>query len=180
VNPRELEEYKALRATIRERGTARVWIFAAGVAIWGAMVLAVASLAALPVATLLPLVLLAACFEAIFALHTGVERIGRYLQVFYEDETSSGDVVRNWEHAAMRFGQAVPGRGADPLFSGLFLIAAVVNFFPAALAVLLPSEYIVIGSAHLAFIVRVLLGRRHAKQQRATDLAAFEKLSRGQ
>ena len=44
---------------------------------------AVASLAAIPVATLLPLVLLAACFEAIFALHTGVERIGRYLQVFY-------------------------------------------------------------------------------------------------
>ena len=178
MNPRELEEYKALRTTIRDRGTARVWIFVTGVAIWGAMVLAVASLASLPVATLLPLVLLAACFEAIFALHTGVERIGRYLQVFYEDETHSGSVVRNWEHAAMRFGQAVPGRGADPLFSGLFLIAAVVNFFPAVLAVAQPIEYMVIGPAHLIFIGRVLIGRRHAGQQRATDLAAFEKLAK--
>jgi hypothetical protein len=177
VNPRELEEYKALRATIRERGTARVWIFVAGIAIWGAMVLAVASLASLPVATLLPLVLLAACFEAIFALHTGVERIGRYLQVFFEDESSNGGVVRNWEHAAMRFGQAVPGRGADPLFSALFLMAAVVNFFPAVLALAQPIEYMVIGPAHLAFIARVFLGRRHAAQQRATDLAAFEKLA---
>lgn len=178
MNPRELEEYKALRTTIRDRGTARVWIFVAGIAIWGAMVLAVASLASLPVATLLPLVLLAACFEAIFALHTGVERIGRYLQVFYEDESTNGGVHRNWEHVAMRFGQAVPGRGADPLFSALFLIAAVVNFFPAVLALAQSVEYMVIAPAHLAFIARVLLGRRHAAQQRATDLAAFEKLAK--
>jgi len=27
MTPRELEEYRALRHTIRERGTARVWIF---------------------------------------------------------------------------------------------------------------------------------------------------------
>ena len=30
MTARELEEYRALRATIRERGTARVWIFVVG------------------------------------------------------------------------------------------------------------------------------------------------------
>ena len=30
MTPRELEEYRALRETIRERGTARVWIFVVG------------------------------------------------------------------------------------------------------------------------------------------------------
>src|SRR5262245_62163626 len=53
-------EYKALRATIRERGTARVYVFAGGFAIWSALVVATAALAFPPVATLLPLLVLAA------------------------------------------------------------------------------------------------------------------------
>lgn len=86
MTPREIEEYSALRATIRERGTARVWIFVAGLAAWAAAVIATASLASLPIATLLPLLLLAGVFEAVYALHTGVERVGRYIQVFYEGD----------------------------------------------------------------------------------------------
>src|SRR4051812_48252260 len=81
---REQQEYSALRATIRERGTARICLLAAGMAAWGAIAVATAAVASSPVATLLPLVVLAAVFEAIFALHIGVERIGRYLQVFHE------------------------------------------------------------------------------------------------
>ena len=38
-----------------------------------------------PLATLVPLLVLAAAFECVFALHVGIERVGRYLQVFYED-----------------------------------------------------------------------------------------------
>src|SRR5439155_3058751 len=72
---RDAEEYRALRATIRERGTTRVWLFVVGLAVWAALVVATAALAALPIATLLPLLLLAAVFEAVFALHVGVERI---------------------------------------------------------------------------------------------------------
>jgi hypothetical protein len=74
MTPRELEEYRALRATIRERGATRIWIFLAGLAAWSALVVATAALAALPVATLLPLLILAGTFEAVFSLHTGVER----------------------------------------------------------------------------------------------------------
>jgi len=77
------EEYRALRATIRERGTARVCLFAGGFAAWGALTLAAATMASTPLATLLPLLVLAALFEAIYAptsgrahrpLHSGLPR----------------------------------------------------------------------------------------------------------
>src|SRR4051812_50220463 len=80
------DEYTALRATIRERGTARVCLFVGGIAAWTGAAVATAALASTPVATLLPLLLLASVFEAVFALHVGVERIGRYLQLFYETD----------------------------------------------------------------------------------------------
>src|SRR5262245_27356303 len=83
VTERELEEYRALRATIRERGSQRLWLIWLGVAVWGALVTASMSLALWPIATLLPLIVLAVTFETVFAIHTAVERVGRYLQVFY-------------------------------------------------------------------------------------------------
>jgi hypothetical protein len=175
VNPRELEEYRALRATILARGTARVWVFVAGMVSWSALVIAVASLASLPVATLLPLLALAAVFEAVFALHTGIERVGRYIQVFYEAE-ADGSPSRKWEQTAMAFGRIAAPSGSDPLFSGFFLVATIFNFVPAILAGALPVEWLVIGLAHVFFLVRVAIARRHAAHQRTTDLAHFEKL----
>src|SRR5438094_982966 len=87
---------------------------------WGALTMATAALAQLPVATFLPLLVLAVTFEAIFSLHVGVERIGRYLQVFHEEPTG-------WEHTAMAFGRPLKGTGTDPLFVAHFLIAAILN-----------------------------------------------------
>src|SRR5678815_4594103 len=55
---RELEEYRALRDTIRERGTARHWIVVVGFGLWAALTLAIVAFATLPVATLLPLLVL--------------------------------------------------------------------------------------------------------------------------
>src|SRR5580765_7985942 len=92
------EEYTALRATIRERGTARVCLFTAGIVAWAALTVATAALASTPVATLLPLLVLASVFEAVFALHVGVERVGRYLQVFHEIDDAA-----SWEQTAMAF-----------------------------------------------------------------------------
>src|SRR5215475_11445055 len=99
----EQEEYRSLRATIRERGTARIWVFLVGIIAWAALITATAALAALPVATLLPLLVLVSVFEAVFSLHVGVERIGRYIQVFLEHEGGG------WEHTAMAFGQPLRG-----------------------------------------------------------------------
>jgi hypothetical protein len=177
VNARELEEYRALRDTIRERGTARVWIFVIGFGIWGGLVMATVSIAALPEATLLPLLALAAVFEAVFALHTGVERVGRYIQVFYEADTSDS---LNWEHTAMAFGRAFPGATVDPLFARFFWIATIFNFIPAVLAGAVLYEWLGIGLAHVLFIVRVVIAERHAAHQRATDLDHFLKLKSDQ
>jgi fatty acid desaturase len=62
VTPREIEEFRALRATIRERGSQRIYLFLWTLVAWAASTIATAALAALPVATLLPLLLLAAGF----------------------------------------------------------------------------------------------------------------------
>src|SRR5262245_14681208 len=103
MTPREVEEYRALRDTIRERGSLRVILFVVTMIAWAAATIATAALAALPVATLLPLLLLAAGFDAIFAIYTGVERVGRYLQVFYDN-----DGAREWERTAMMYGRSFP------------------------------------------------------------------------
>jgi hypothetical protein len=173
MTPRELEEYRALRATIRERGTARVWIFVVGLGLWSALVIGTAALASVPEATLLPLLTLAGVFEAVFALHTGVERVGRYIQVFYEAESPDQS---NWEYTAMAFGRAFSGSASDPLFGRFFWIATVLNFIPAILAGAVPLEWTVIGLAHLIFIARVAAAERHASRQRSVDLEHFQKL----
>src|SRR6266852_6767987 len=112
MTPRDLEEYTALRETIRERGTTRVWMVLAGLTAWAGLTIATAALATLPVATLLPLLILATAFEVVLSLHTGVERIGRYIQVFFEEEEEDS---RGWEHVAMAYGGAFGG-GGDPMF----------------------------------------------------------------
>jgi hypothetical protein len=172
MTSREIEEYRALRATIRERGTARVWIFVAGFATWAALTIATVALVPYPIATLLPLLLLAGVFEAVFALHTGVERIGRYLQVFYEDNVGE----RNWEQTVMAFGRKFPGGGSDPLFSLYFVSAIAANLLPAILVSPQPIEWLPVGAAHILLVARIGAARRQSARQRAVDLERFGSL----
>ncbi len=171
MTDREIAEYKALRTTIRERGTTRVWIFAVGLTAWAGLVVLASALDIIPVATFVPLLLLAGLFEVVLALHTGVERVGRYIQVFYEP---AGD--RGWEHRIMQFGLRFPGRGSDPLFCAYFWSATILNLLPAAFAGAILVEWVVVGLFHAAFIVRVVAARRQAARQRAEDLDRFEQL----
>jgi len=171
VTERDQLEYTALRATIRERGTARFYVFAGGFAAWGAVATATAALAFSPLATLLPLLVLAAIFETVFALHIGVERIGRYLHVFHE-ETG----VTKWEHAAVAFGRPKGAATADPLFSVPFFLAAVFNVAPALIVAPTTPELIFIGGAHALFVLRLLVARETARRQRAIDQARFADL----
>lgn len=170
MTPREVEEYSALRATIRERGSLRLVLFLVTIIAWAAATIATAALAALPVATLLPLFVLAAGFEALFALHTGVERVGRYLQVFYDEEPR-----REWERTAMAYGRAYPG-GPDALFSIYFYLASLLNFVPVLLADPVRLEVAVVGTIHLCFLARVFAAHRGAGRQRALDLERFTRL----
>jgi hypothetical protein len=177
LTSRELDEYRALRETIRQRGSLRVTLFLVALLGWAAATIATAALAALPVATLLPLLLLTAGFEVVFALHTAVERIGRYLQVFYEDdEALRGE--RSWERTAMAYGRAHPG-GSDPLFVVYFIIATVLNFVPVILAEPVQIEVTVVGAAHVLVVARILFARHAASGQRVKDLERFQRLKQG-
>lgn len=164
---RKAEEFAALRATIRERGTARMILLPVSLALWAGAAIATTAAVALPIAALVPLVVLAAGFEAIYALHVNVERIGRYIQVFHESTPDS------WEHVAMVFGQRFPGRGPDALFSGLFLIATALNYLPVALGGT-TVELLVAGLLHLLLAFHIGTARRRAALQRRQDLERFE------
>jgi hypothetical protein len=163
----EQDQYRALRDTIRERGTARVWMFVVGVLAWCALAVATAALIAPPVATLLPLLALAATFEAVYALHVGVERVGRYLEVFFDD---------SWEKAAMAFGRPQRAARIDPLFASIFAVAALFNGVPLLIAAPTMPELIFVGGAHALFGVRIVFAKLTVSKQREIDRQRFLEL----
>jgi hypothetical protein len=171
VSTREDSEYQALRATIRERGTARMLLLPIAIGLWAAAAIATTAVVALPIAALGPLVVLAAGFESIYALHLNVERIGRYLQVFHERDGG-------WEHVAMAFGQRYPRGGPDALFSAIFLVATALNYLPVALGGA-PPELIVAGVLHLLLALRIGTARRRVARQRRVDLERFQAIKNG-
>lgn len=166
---RKREEYAALRATIRERGTARMVLVPIVFIGWAGAAIATAAVIAVALSTLVPLMVLVAGFQAIFALHVNVERIGRYLQAFHERQDDG------WETVTMAFGRQFPASGADPLFSRLFLLATSVNFIPVALGGA-PWEIALLAVVHLVFIYRVRTAGEFARTQRAEDLERFQSI----
>ena len=165
----ENAEYEAMRTTIRQRGTARIVLVPAIFIGWAAVAVATAAIITVALSTLVPLLVLAAGFESVFALHVNIERLGRYLQAFHER------AGQGWEHVAMSFGRQFPCSGPDPLFARLFILATSVNFFPAALGGE-PWEIVVIGACHLALIYHVRKAQTFAAAQRTDDLKRFESL----
>ena len=165
---RQDEEYAVMRGTIRERGTARMVLLPIVFMGWAGTAIATAAVITVALSTLVPLMVLLAGFEAIFALHVNVERIGRYLAVFHEQDGG-------WEQVAMRFGQRFPGTGPDPLFARTFVLATSINFLPAALGGEM-VEIVVIAVLHLAFVYRVRMAQRFASRQRAEDQERFAAL----
>lgn len=168
-------EFEALRRTIRERGTVRPVLAVATLGGWAALALWAATGAGIPAATLVPLVVLYAGFEAVAALHLGVERIGRYLQVEYEQTGASAGRAPRWETTAMAFGRTRASVAVDPLFSVAFLSALVLNLLPALGAT--PQEILALGAAHALVAIRMLRVRHHAARQRDDDLARFRELA---
>jgi hypothetical protein len=180
-----VEEYRALRATIRERGTMRALVTTITFVSWAALSLAAAALFVLPPLALIPLLALAAGFEAIFAIHVGVERIGRYIQRRFE----TGEGLPGWEHAAMKIGAArQAGGGIDPLMTWPFVLATLLNLMVvlimqtdpgpieeglATLEGAPPPSFAVFALLHAAFLVRVFSARRFARGQRERDLQLF-------
>jgi hypothetical protein len=165
-------EFRVLRETIASRGTIRHALLPATIVGWALVSGVFLAFGEVSTATLISLAVLAAGFEAVHGLHVGVERIGRYLQVFYE---ADGDGP-SWESAAMRLGPGLPGAGVDPLFTLVFVAATLVNLVLVALPLRSTLFEGLVVTAHLAFLVRVVRARRAAAQQRAVDLETFTAL----
>jgi hypothetical protein len=139
---------------------------------WSAITLTILLFAEVPFASVLSLAVLIGGFEAIHALHVGVERIGRYLQVYYEARPDGP----HWEATAFAVGPALPGGGIDPLFSVVFAAAGIVNLVPALLPQPTNLELGVVGFLHAVFVFRVVRARGAAARQRAVELESFRAL----
>lgn len=168
-----LEEYRSLRAVIRERGSLRVVLFAVTIAAWALAAIAVAALLVQPLAALVPLLILVAGFEAVHALHVGAERIGRYVYVRYERDGGPA-----WETAIGAFGtgqMSIIGRPSGAHFALMFALAIAANFMVLALGGL-PIELAALGVLHGLAVVRVAAARHAASKQRAVDETRFREL----
>lgn len=133
-----------------------------------------------PVAAIIPLLVLLVTFEVIRPLHFGAERIGRYLQVFYEEDGQPGRPLSqtpSWERLAMRL-SPVPGTGGHPLFVPVFFLATLANTLPVLLAQpqATPIELTALGVPHAAFLIWLFNADRTMRTQRAADLEQLRQL----
>ena len=162
-------EFAALRQTIAARGTVRVVVAVAAVVAWATLASMQGLYSDLSLLAMVPLTVLFGGFEAVWTLHVGVERIGRFIQVSYE----SGDGA-SWETSAMRASPGLPGAGADPLFSEVFAVASLVNLGVAFVAQPTAVEIVLLFAAHAALLLRLARARMMAGRQRRADLDAFK------
>ncbi len=165
-------EFTTLRTAISARGTTRIVVAAITIGLWAALTAVLVLFSDLPLAVLIPFAVLVGGFEAVHALHAGTERIGRYLQVYYEE----GPDAPQWETAAMAVGPALPGGGVDPLFSTLFIGAAVLNVAAALPVAPIWQELAFLGVCHAAFGIRIVRARAAAARQRVAELDGFKAL----
>lgn len=179
-------EYTALRTTIAARGHLRFALAVGGLTAWAAALLVVLIALPQPVVALVPLLLLLMVFEALRSLHFGVERIGRYLQVYFEDRyaegplrggTPAGMEAPAWERAVAQIGGRLPGAAGHPLFIAIFFLATLLNLLAVVLPGPMPEEWILLGLPHTAFIVWMLYVDRGVRAQRAHDEARFREIA---
>jgi hypothetical protein len=171
------QEYRSLRDAIAARGQTRVVIAMAGLGMWAVVLLATLVWLPYPAAAAVPLTLLVATFEILRPLHAGAERIGRYIQVFYEEARQNASLTPPaWERTAMAFGPTLPGAAGHPLFLAVFLIATAVNLLAVLLPSPLPQELWPMLVPHLLFVVWMVRADRALRAQRGVELARFREL----
>ena len=184
-----LEEFRQLRATIRERGTARAVVSVITFVSWAALAVASTGVGIAPLTALAPLVALAGGFEVMFALHVGAERIGRYVFVFYE-RSGADPAMPKWESTIASFGRTPAA--ASPRVTALaevtFIAAALTNLIAALGAFTVPAvtRHYLDGPLpklatvvlHALVIARILQAARQARRQRDTDTAAFTEIAK--
>jgi len=165
------EEFRVMRETIALRGTVRMVLVPIALFGWALLAGSLLAPGTSPIPSVFSLLVLVAAFEAVHALHVGVERIGRFIQVYYEITPADA----RWETTAMRLGPGLPGSGIDPLFALLFISATFANLIVLARSPV-SAEGAVLLALHAAFIVRIVRARLAAARQRARDLEIFQRV----
>lgn len=173
-----LAEYAAIRQAIADRGQLRLTLGVTGLFVWAALLVAVLVWLPYPVAAVVPLVPLLAAFEAMRSLHAGAERLGRYLQVFYE-EGDAGDRLPGWERTAMALGPTVPGAAGHPLLLGPCLAAVGLNLLAVLLPGPVPVELALLGLPHVLLTGWMLRADQAMRRQRGDDLARLRAIRAG-
>ena len=169
-------EFTVLRQTIAARGTVRVALLPVTVIGWTSITAALLQGLTIPgLLSLVSLSVLIAGFEAIHALNVGVERIGRYIQVYYE-----GPDEAMWETTAMSVGPGLPGGGIDPLFTVVFVAASALNLALAVPELRTITGLVTVIPVHAIFWIRVIRARGAAARQRAVDLETYRAVKAGQ
>ena len=173
-------EYRILRDTIARRGSLRPVLAMVGFGLWAAVLAMVLIWLPYPVAAVIPLLTLVVTFEVIRPLHFGAERIGRYVQVFYEEDGQPERPLAetpSWERVAMRL-SAIPGTGGHPLFVPMFFLATIANTLPLLLAEPMATaiELTALAVPHLAFLIWLANADRAMRAQRAAELEQFRRL----
>jgi hypothetical protein len=173
-------EYLVLRRTIAQRGALRPILLLFGIGVWAVVLTAVLVWLPYRLASAIPLLVLAATFEAIRPLHFGAERIGRYVQVFYEEAGEPGRSLLDtpsWERVTLSFG-VVPGVGGNPLFVPIFFLATFVNYLSMLLSGPVAIDLAIMAAPHAIFVGWLIANHRAMKTQRTIELDRLRQLAR--
>jgi hypothetical protein len=173
----QLEEFRALRASVRERAIARVLLLAMTWLGWAALATAIMLVVPAPLLLTVPLVVLLAAFEVNLGTVRSAERVSNYLRVVFEERRA----VPGWETASADLARRYPASAGDPLFLWVFVAVLSANYVCVVIAIpetVDPTararedslDLALVTALHLSLVLRFVLARRSLHTGRARDL----------
>jgi hypothetical protein len=185
VDAIQLEEFRALRASVRERAIARVLLLAMTWLGWAALATAIMLVVPAPLLLTVPLVVLLAAFEVNLGTVRAAERVSSYLRVVFEERRA----VPGWETASADLARRYPASRGDPLFLWVFVAVLCANYLCVVIAIpetTDPSartredllDLALVTALHMSLVVRFLLARRALHAGRARELERLRAVTR--
>jgi hypothetical protein len=173
----QLEEFRALRASVRERAIARVLLLGMTWLGWAALATAIMLVVPAPLLLTVPLVVLLAAFEVNLGTVRAAERVSNYLRVVFEERRG----VSGWETASADLAGRHPSSVGDPLFMWVFVAVLCANYLCVVIA--LPEtadptararedslDLALVTALHLTLVLRFVLARRSLQAGRTREL----------
>jgi hypothetical protein len=181
----QLEEFRALRAVIRERAIARVLVLTMAWVGWAALATAIMLVVPSPLLLTVPLVVLLAAFEVNLGIVRAADRVGNYLRVVFEERRG----VSGWETVSADMATHYPATAGDPVFFWVFVAVLCANYVCVLIAIPETTDPLarsredsldlaLITALHIAVLLRFVLARRALRSGRAGDIERLRSLTR--